>query len=68
MFLTIEVADAAAAHARLAASRAPIVHALADEPWGQRRFTLRDPAGMLVDVVEQIAPEAGFWERYPAPE
>jgi hypothetical protein len=27
----------------------------------------RDPAGMLVDVVEQIEPAPGFWERYPVP-
>lgn len=67
MILTIEVADAARAHARLREGGAPIVHPLTDEAWGQRRFMTRDPAGVLVDVVEQTAPEAGYWERYPAP-
>ena len=68
MILTIEVADATAAHARLAKAGAPIVIPLTNEDWGQRRFMTRDPAGMLVDVVEQIAPKPGYWDRYPPPE
>lgn len=68
MILTIEVADAAAAYESATASGAPIVHALTDETWGQRRFMLRDPTGMLVDVVQQIAAEPDFWEKYPVPE
>ena len=38
--------------------------ALTDEPWGQRRFGVVDPAGMWVDVVEQIEPAAGWWDPY----
>ncbi|MBQ0751449.1 MAG: VOC family protein [Roseovarius sp.] len=64
MIVTIEVSDAAATHARLSDAGAPIVYPLTDEPWGQRRFMTRDPAGVQVDVVQQIAPEAGFWDRY----
>lgn len=64
MIVTIEVADAAAAFARLSSGGAPIIHPLTDEPWGQRRFMTRDPAGVLVDVVQQIEPAAGFWDRY----
>lgn len=64
MILTVEVADAAAAFERVAAGGAPIVHPLTDEAWGQRRFMTRDPAGVLVDVVQQIEPSAGFWDRY----
>ena len=30
---------------------------LRDEPFGQRRFGLFDPAGVWIDVVEQIEPE-----------
>jgi uncharacterized glyoxalase superfamily protein PhnB len=62
--VTLQVADAAAEHARLAAAGAPLIYPLTDEPWGQRRFALRDPAGAWVDVVEQTAPAAGWWERY----
>ena len=68
MILTIEVADAADAHARLTASGAPMVLPLRDKDWGQRHFMTRDPAGMLVDVVEQTAPKAGYWEQYPPPD
>jgi catechol 2,3-dioxygenase-like lactoylglutathione lyase family enzyme len=64
MILTIEVADAAAAFERLSAAGIPVVHALTDEAWGQRRFMTRDPAGVLVDVVQQIDPEVGFWDQY----
>jgi uncharacterized glyoxalase superfamily protein PhnB len=64
VFLTLQVADAQAQYARLAAAGAPIVHALHDEPWGQRRFALQDPAGTFVDVVEQIDPAPGFWDPY----
>lgn len=67
VILTVEVADAGAAHAALVASGAPIVHPLTDEPWGQRRFMTKDPAGILVDVVEQTEPADGFWEQYPGP-
>ncbi len=64
LILTFQVADAAAAFERLSAAGLPIHHGLADEPWGQRRFRTRDPAGVWIDVVEQTAPAPGFWERY----
>lgn len=67
MILTVEVADSAAVFERLSREGAPIVHPLTAEDWGQRRFMTRDPAGVLVDVVEQTAPKPGFWEKYPAP-
>ena len=66
MILTIEVGDAASVFDHLKNGDAPIVHPLTDEKWGQRRFMTRDPAGILVDVVEQIEPAAGFWDQYMA--
>ncbi len=67
MVLTVEVNDAQAVFGKLRSNGAPIVYPLTDEKWGQRRFMTRDPAGVLVDVVEQIEPAAGFWDEYPAP-
>ena len=64
MILTVEVEDAAEVFERLSDAGVPIVHPLTDEAWGQRRFMTRDPAGILVDVVQQIEPAAGFWDRY----
>jgi len=37
---------------------------LKDEPWGQRRFALYDPAGAWVDVIQTIDPVPGFWDKY----
>jgi predicted enzyme related to lactoylglutathione lyase len=61
---TVQVDDAATLHARLTAKGVPIPHPLTDAPWGQRRFMVRDPSGVLVDVVEQIEPAPGFWDPY----
>jgi hypothetical protein len=48
MFITVQVADATAEFARLI------------------RDALRsvDPSGTWVDVVQQIAPAPGFWDKY----
>lgn len=64
LLLTLQVADAAAEFDRLRRAGVAVEHPLSDEPWGQRRFGLRDPAGTWVDVVQQIEPEPGFWERH----
>lgn len=63
-FLTLQVADAAAEYERVVAKGLACDLELTDEPWGQRRFGVVDPAGMWVDVVEQIDPQAGWWEPY----
>jgi catechol 2,3-dioxygenase-like lactoylglutathione lyase family enzyme len=67
MFLTFQVEDARAEHDRLVAAGLEPELALTDEPWGQRRFAVVDPAGTWVDVVEQIEPAAGWWDPYLEP-
>lgn len=60
MVLAFVVDDAAGAYADLRAAGVPVVMALRDEPWGQRRFMVRDPAGALVEllqIVGEVAPE-----------
>lgn len=64
MILTLQVEDASKAFADAQKLGAPITYGLTEEPWGQRRFMVRDPSGILVDVVEQIEPAPGFWEKY----
>jgi catechol 2,3-dioxygenase-like lactoylglutathione lyase family enzyme len=49
--LTIEVDDADAAHAEAVRRELSIVHPLTDEPWGVRRFFVRDPNGVVVNVM-----------------
>lgn len=64
MIVTVQVEDSAAVYERFVAADGPVHYALKVEPWGQRRFMTRDPSGILVDVVEQIEPAPGFWDRY----
>lgn len=64
LFLTLQTADAAAEFKRLKEAGVAIAYPLRDEAWGQRRFGLVDPSGMWVDVVQQIEPAKGYWEKY----
>lgn len=64
MIVTVQVEDAAKARAALKEQGVKVFYDLADEPWGQRRFTLTDPSGVIVDVVEQTEPAAGWWDKY----
>lgn len=48
---SIEVTDVDAAHAAAVAAGAEIVHPLTDEPWGVRRFFVRDTDGNVVNVL-----------------
>ncbi|MGD9720373.1 MAG: VOC family protein [Pirellulales bacterium] len=64
MCLEFQVADARAEYARFVEGGAPVTLELRDEPFGQRRFGLFDPAGVWIDVVEQIEPAAGWWDKY----
>ena len=62
--LEFQVVDAATEYARFQGAGAPITLPLRDEPFGQRCFGLFDPAGVWIDVVEQIDPAPGWWDRY----
>lgn len=61
----LQVEDAKAAFVEYERSGGPVGLPLTDEPFGQRRFGFVDPSGLWVDVVEQIEPAPGYWERYP---
>jgi catechol 2,3-dioxygenase-like lactoylglutathione lyase family enzyme len=62
--LNFEVVDVDAVHARAQEEGWPIVQPLRDEPFGQRHFVTRDPAGTLVDIVTPIPPAAHFADAY----
>jgi uncharacterized glyoxalase superfamily protein PhnB len=49
--MSIEVDDVDAVYAAAVRTGAEIVHPLTDEPWGVRRFFVRDPAGHVVNVL-----------------
>ena len=49
--LSIEVEDVDAVHERAEALGHATLYGPVDEPWGVRRFYLRDPAGKLLNVL-----------------
>jgi predicted enzyme related to lactoylglutathione lyase len=50
-FVSIEVDDVDAVHARALELGHEVVYSLRDEEWGVRRFMVRDPAGRVVNVL-----------------
>lgn len=50
--LSIEVDDVDDAYRRARAAGYEIVYDLSDEPWGVRRFFLRDPFGNVVNILQ----------------
>lgn len=52
--VSVEVADVDAAFERAVADGLHIVRGLRDEPWGIRRFFVRDPSGRTINVASHI--------------
>lgn len=57
--MELEVEDAVAALAELRATGREPDYPLTDEVYGQRRFSVKDPSGLWVSVVQQMAPPEG---------
>jgi uncharacterized glyoxalase superfamily protein PhnB len=55
--LTIEVEDVDVVHAAALQHGAEIAHPLTDEPWGVRRFIVRDPGGAFINVMSHPSEE-----------
>jgi catechol 2,3-dioxygenase-like lactoylglutathione lyase family enzyme len=49
--ITVEIADVDAVHAEAVRRGLEIVHPLTDEPWGVRRFFVKDPNGFVLNLV-----------------
>lgn len=54
--VSVEVDDVDAAHAAAVGAGHEIVHPLTDEPWGVRRFFVREPGGAVLNVLGHNAP------------
>lgn len=52
MVLSFEVADAKEAYAEAKKQELDIHFELKEEPWKQIHFMVRDPAGLILDIVE----------------
>jgi catechol 2,3-dioxygenase-like lactoylglutathione lyase family enzyme len=55
--LALVVEDAAARESEMRANAIEIVTPIEDMPWGQRRFHLRSPEGVLVEIVQFTSPD-----------
>lgn len=60
VLVNLEVDDVDAVAARLDAAGVPTVQALKSEAFGQRHVIVRDPGGVLVDVITEIEPSPEF--------
>lgn len=49
--VSVQVQDVDAAYAAAVREGTEIVHPLTDEPWGVRRFFVRDPDGHVINVL-----------------
>jgi catechol 2,3-dioxygenase-like lactoylglutathione lyase family enzyme len=52
--VSIEVDDVDAAHAAAQHLGCEILHPLTDEPWGVRRFFVRDPSGKVLNILSHL--------------
>ncbi|WIM99783.1 VOC family protein [Actinoplanes oblitus] len=55
--LAFLVADVDAEYTRLRDAGLEVVMPLVTEPWGQRRFQVAGPDGLLVEVLQSVAPD-----------
>jgi uncharacterized glyoxalase superfamily protein PhnB len=55
--LALAVPDVDAQHDRLAAEGVAVVKALVTEPWGQRRFQVAGPDGLVVELLQLVEPD-----------
>ena len=55
--LSVEVDDLDVVHARVLAAGLPVEYGPAREPWGVRRFYVRDPFGRLINILAHEADE-----------
>ena len=52
--VSIEVEDVDDVHTRAVEAGCEIVHPPTDEPWGVRRFFVRDPNGAVINVMQHL--------------
>lgn len=60
LFLALVVADAHAEARRLRAAGLSLLGEVTDEPWGQRRFQVQGPGGIVVELAQRIAPDEAW--------
>lgn len=61
---SFEVPDVDRAYAQMAASAIPIILPVRTERWGQRHFMIKDPSGLVIDIVQPSEPDAEYKDKY----
>ncbi len=64
LLLNFEVPNVESEYERLRKTGVEILQPLEDLPAGQRHFICRAPGGVMVDVIQEIAPSPEFAEQY----
>ncbi len=64
VIFSMEVNDADAAYAEASQAGLDIALDLRSEDWGQRHFSLRDPNGVYLDIVQAIEPGEEYQAGY----
>ena len=64
LLLNFEVGDVDREYDRLKKKGLSIVFDLKSEEWGQRHFITEDPNGLLIDVIQNVAPSEAFAQQY----
>ncbi|MGF1473210.1 MAG: VOC family protein [Rubrobacteraceae bacterium] len=64
LLLNFEVPSAEDEYGRLQALGIEILQPLEDLPTGQRHFICRAPGGLMVDIIQEILPDAEFAGQY----
>lgn len=57
--MSVEVSDIDEVHARAIERRLEIVYPLTEEPWGVRRFFVKDPNGTVLNIMARLLSPAG---------
>jgi lactoylglutathione lyase len=57
--ISVEVDDLDRYHRRALDAGLEVVYGIADEPWGVRRFYVRDPFGRIVNILSHAPAEPG---------
>ena len=64
LLINFEVPDVDHVYEQLKAQKLQVVLDLKSEEWGQRHFIIQDPNGILLDIIQNIAPSDEFAEQY----
>lgn len=64
VIINLEVEDAEREYTRISERKLDIIQPLKEEDFGQKHFILMDPAGNLIDVIENTPPAEEYQEQF----